>query len=314
MDRRNVGGDQPSPLIAFHFFVFFMKFPMPSDDELLNQLPSESSVLHIAFARDVQPGQTVLHELPFPWQIKAVVAGSPNSGSTSLASTVVASAGPLQILTIPAAVEDDPQVLTDARSWTVNTNSGSTVPCLPVTLHGAQIFWSPARAAVIAASDRMPAVQAAIIEFCYFEGELRAIEREIGSRWSQLEIDTPLAFEFHEQAIAERKELVRRFQMAISIRTRIAKLAPAVECPPVFPPTLASQVSERLKEKSRLSDRLEFVREQTEVFERVYEMCGQRASDFMASRKSHMLEWTIIFLLAVETLLLAVELLPSTKT
>ncbi len=64
-----------------------------------------------------------------------------------------------------------------------------------------------------------------------------------------------------------------------------------------------------LREKSRLGDRLQFLREQTEVFETVYELCGQRVSDYVSSRRSHTLEWIIIVLLAFETILLVVDML-----
>jgi hypothetical protein len=49
--------------------------------------------------------------------------------------------------------------------------------------------------------------------------------------------------------------------------------------------------------------RHEFLGEQLEVFERVYEMCGQRSSDFKLARTGHMLEWTIILLLVAQLLL-----------
>ena len=98
------------------------------------------------------------------------------------------------------------------------------------------------------------------------------------------------------------------------MRAQLARLAPQIECPPVYPPTLVSQVGERLREKARLSERLQFVREQVDVFEKVYEMCGQRVSDFMSSRTAHTLEWVIIILLAAETILLIVDLLSSTAS
>jgi len=100
----------------------------------------------------------------------------------------------------------------------------------------------------------------------------------------------------------------------IGLRSRMVRMAPHIQCPHVFPPTLASQISERMREKSRVAERLEFMREQIEVFEKFYEMCSQRASDFVANRTSHMLEWVIILLLAAETILLVVNLLSSAGT
>ena len=49
--------------------------------------------------------------------------------------------------------------------------------------------------------------------------------------------------------------------------------------------------------------------EQLDMFERVYDACGQRANDFVLSRKGLTLEWIIIILLAVQTFVLIFELL-----
>jgi len=213
---------------------------------------------------------------------------------------------------IPGSSLDDSQFSELAGNWVGSLLRDSNRSAMPVALQGAMIYWSPQRVAVIAPTDRLNAVRGAVVEFCYFEHQLRTMEEDIAARWPQLEIDTPLAFEFLEKAVSQKRELMRRFQDVIRMRAQLARLAPHIECPPVYPPTLVSQVGERLREKARLSERLQFVREQVEVFEKVYEMCGQRVSDFMSSRTSHTLEWVIIILLAAETILLIVDLLSST--
>ncbi len=61
----------------------------------------------------------------------------------------------------------------------------------------------------------------------------------------------------------------------------------------------------------RVTDRMEFVGSQLEVFERVYEMCGDRANEFAYSRKETTLEWVIILLLAMETIILLIDLMAT---
>ena len=51
-----------------------------------------------------------------------------------------------------------------------------------------------------------------------------------------------------------------------------------------------------------------------EVLSDHYDACGQRASDFMIARRENMLSWTIIVLLATETLLFAIDLLSNAGT
>ncbi len=266
-------------------------------------MPPGSTVVKIQIRTDVEPGQAVLHTLPASTRAKAVEV------TDELSST---SPGTIEILMIPGTSLNDSQFSELARNWVGSLLRDGNRSVLPVVLQGAMIYWSPQRTAVIAPIDRINAVQGAMIEFCYFEHELRKMEEDIVARWPQLEQDTPLAFEFVEKAVSKKHELMRRFQDVIRMRAQLARLAPHIECPPVYPPTLVSQVGERLREKARLSERLQFVREQVDVFEKVYEMCGQRVSDFMSSRTAHTLEWVIIILLAAETILLIVDLLSST--
>jgi uncharacterized Rmd1/YagE family protein len=94
----------------------------------------------------------------------------------------------------------------------------------------------------------------------------------------------------------------------------MARIGPYVHAPHMYPPTLASQISERLRERTRMMHRHEFLDEQLEVFHTVYESCAQRSSDFMLARSGHTLEWIIIVILLVQTLFSVVEILAGTGT
>ena len=58
--------------------------------------------------------------------------------------------------------------------------------------------------------------------------------------------------------------------------------------------------------------RLDFLGQQLEVFEKTYDSCGQRASDFMQSRTGHLLELIIIVLLLTQIILWGFEILTRT--
>jgi uncharacterized Rmd1/YagE family protein len=60
--------------------------------------------------------------------------------------------------------------------------------------------------------------------------------------------------------------------------------------------------------------RHEILDDQLEAFERVYETCGQRISDFVQSRTGHILEWIIIILLTLQMVIWGVEILTSLET
>ena len=236
---------------------------------------------------------------------EALPEGMPHGVETQ---TIPCGGSTSQLLMLPCADRDDTELLDRARAW-VESSPDSAEKGLLISLQGAQVLWSPRRAAVLAPADRLSAVRPALIEFSLHEAALREIEREIESGWPDLETDSPLAFDFDSKAMGRRAELAQRFQRIIGLRARLARLTPQVHRPLIHPPTVASQVSERLRERTRLIDRLEFVAGQLEVFERVYDLCGQRSSDYMQSRKGHTLEIIIIIVLGVQLILYVLELL-----
>jgi len=199
-------------------------------------------------------------------------------------------------------------LLTD---WVAETQLEEDGPPQVIQLQGVLMCAGSTRIAVSGSPERMQAVTGAVVEHFWLQSEIRRLEQQTADRWQELEEDTPAAFELTEPLLERRQQLQQRFQLVIAARATLTRLAPLIDCPAVWPPTLASQASERLREKSRLPDRLQILREQLEVYEQVYEQCGQRLSDFSSSRKSQNLEWIIIVLLAAELLLLVVDLLSS---
>lgn len=263
--------------------------------------PPDNRVQRVAFPTQRTPGQTLLFEFPAPVHRLAVLVGDRPPGKAERPSEE------LLVLSVPAD-DEDAGVLGRAREWCDAAGPGDC-PGQLVTLQGAHVVWAPGRVAVLARADRLDAVRKAAIEAAYYDAELRNLERELGGLWPDLEADTPLAFEFGERSVRGRRQLAERFRRVLALRARLARITPHVLCPHVHPPTLASQVGERLRERARMAHRVESLGGQIEVFERVYEACGQRASDFMLARTGHTLEWVIILLLFTQTILVGIELL-----
>lgn len=239
--------------------------------------------------------------------IHAVVAGSAAGMAAEVLEAVVD--GPradLGLLVLPGSPDHDGTLPAEAIAW---VEEGG--PTQMLALHGAVVAWAPGRAVIIAASDRLAAVRAAVVEFCFFERELRSIEAEVTAAWPHVDADAPLAFEFNDRDAGRRREIGERFRRTVALRGRLARLAPHLERPPLFPPTLASQVAERLRERSRMAERAGFLDGQITVQERVYDLCGERSSDWTIARRSIALEWAIVVLLVVQTALLVAELLTT---
>jgi len=216
---------------------------------------------------------------------------------------------------VPAADEADHDGLTAellgrATSWVAAATPGGDPP-LVVPLYGTHVIWSPRRAVALGPADRLAAMQTAVNEFADREAELRDVERRIAAGLEHVDADAALAFTFDEQSLPRRRELAARFTDAVSLRRRLAVLAPVLQRPALHPPTLASQLGERLRDRSRVVERLEHAVEQADLLERVYAGCGDRVSDYLSSRRHATLEWVIILLLAVEVVLITVDLLAT---
>lgn len=202
------------------------------------------------------------------------------------------------------------EMAAETRAWVEAAASAEHGgPAVWMAFQGAQVHWCAARCAILAPADRLPALKLAVIQAASCEAELRAVEAEIARAWPELEADSPLSFDFNGSSVSRREELRNRLQRVIAWRIRLARIAPYVHSPLVHPPTLASQVAERMRERLRIVARHEVTSTQLELFGDVYEACGQRASDFMLARTGHHLEWVIVILLAAQLALWGFEYL-----
>ncbi len=193
--------------------------------------------------------------------------------------------------------------------------SGDAVPRaagprpVSVPLYGCHVVWSPRRAAVMGPPGRLADLRAALAEFAGCEAELRDAERRAATLLDGIDADAAVAFAIDVWPAGRRDGLTARYREAVSIRRQLALLAAAVHAPPVHPPTLAAQLSERLRDRTRLSERHEHAVDKADLAERVTEACGSRAAELAIARRQLALEWAIIVLLVAQTALLMVELL-----
>ncbi len=260
--------------------------------------PAGTTVQQLAFVAERPADLRVVCELPAPLNRRAVALPL---GTKQAAE--------LELLSIPSDSPEDAELAARLREWVA---AGATTAQM-ITFQGTLLFWGTGRAAVIAPAERLVALETVLAELAYYEGELHDVERQLGAAWPDLEADGGPAFEFDERSAKQRDRLAKRFRQLLGLRARLTRVLPFVLTPHVYPPTLASQVSERLRERLRMRHRVEMIQEQLEVFERIYDTCAQRASDYRANRKNHLLEMVIIVLLAAQTLLVLFEVLTHAK-
>lgn len=230
----------------------------------------------------------------------------PAEGTCGAANVEWISALELALLVVSARPDEAATLPAEALAWVEATGPAQTI-----AIHGAAIAWAPGRAALLVEPTRCEAVRAALIEFGMHDRDLRELEAEVAAGWADLESDAPLAFDFRDRDAERRAGLGERFRRLVALRARLVRLVPHLDRPPLHPPTLASQVGERLRERARMAERAGHLGTQLELHERVYDLCGQRASEWSLAHRSRGLEWAVVVLLAVETALILVDLLAS---
>jgi len=260
-------------------------------------MPAGAEILWIRFTSAQEADQELLVEFPDTLDLRAVIAARNPDARQAI--------GPRDILALLIPTErdagvdpEDEKTLARARAW-VDEPLGRPNAKM-TTLQGVRVYWTQGRIAVLATRERLRPVCAALAEAMYYEAELHEIEMELGREWPQMESDIPLAFDVEAMPESRLNELRGRFQQTVLLRARLARIGPRVHCPHLHPPTLSSQINERFRERTEMAHRHELVGEQVEVFEHVYEMCGERASAFNLETRGHTLELVIIVLLLAQ--------------
>ena len=159
----------------------------------------------------------------------------------------------LTLLAVPlvaSSANDTDPVAEAVRQW-VLAAPGSPLRPIFVPLYGCFVGWAAGRAALVGPPDRLDQLTAAVLEFAGLEANLREAERLAANLLDTLEDDVARSLSLDEHAPDRRGELANRHREAVAVGRRLALLRPAVEAPPLHPPTLASQLGERLRERGR---------------------------------------------------------------
>ena len=253
---------------------------------------------------------------PGPAAAGGIPAGLP--GTASLRRLPLSATAAIDLLAVAVEAAADTggppeSVANIIREWTTTQSLDPAVGVSPapivVPLYGCLVAWSAGRAAVVGPGERLGQLEEAVADFATHEATLRDAEQRATALLDTIEADAGAAFEIDHASGDRRIELSARYREAVAVGRRLAIVAPAVHAAPVHPPTLASQLGERLRERARLVERHELAVGRADLAERVAEACGQRAADSSFARRQTGLELAIVVLLVVQTALILVDLL-----
>ncbi len=217
----------------------------------------------------------------------------------------------LVLASIPAGLTEQPEAAVAAREALLARGDLAEREVTLLGLQGAHLVHAPGVIVVVAEPDRIAVAEEAAARAAIEAAEMRRLEETLAASWGPLRGLAPLAHRSDPELIARRPELEARFVELLGLREVHARLGPRVHAPAVYPPTLASQVAERLRDRLQLHTRHELVESSLLAQEQVHALCTERLGEYANSRKGHLLEWTIILLLGAEVVMMVLEALGS---
>ena len=210
----------------------------------------------------------------------------------------------LEILVLPIALRDDRHWRDGAASWLAQA---AETPPLLARADQIQVAWCPGRVTIMSPPAQAAAALDAVVDFAYFEYQLRGLEQELAAAWPAVEMDSPLAYKISQVDASRDLVIGERMRQVLARRLRHARIEPHLSRPPVrFIPLLA-ELGITLREVARCEERAATADGQIEVQEYIYEMASQRLGEYRHARQSILLEAIIVGLLAAEVGLLLYE-------
>ncbi len=282
-----------------------MTLPRPTEEET-DPAPAVRAMLHhIRFVEQAVDDQIVLLEFAHPVSRKAADVVRELSAPPPETSD----ADGLFVLVAPRQLKDDPRWRDEIHKWGTHTTDRRAAPPITVKVKNVEVLWRPGRAVILASPERAESMLEAVVDFAFFEGELRKLEREIADFWPDVEHDRPLAYDIKDNDPVRFEALGQRMDTTLERRTRYARIESHLCHPPAHLSAPARELGELLREEASVEDRLETVDGQLEVQENVYELSSQRISDYRLTRHGLILEWIIIIVLVAECFLIVGEIL-----
>lgn len=264
--------------------------------------------LRIRFFEDHQDGPAVVRRFRDPYPRAAV--SRPADVDELLATAAVESPqlDQLDFLFLPSGSATPIELQRRAEAWMNDPSLSAAAPTIDLVLQSDRVLWRPGRAVLLGTSRRMSELLAGLVDFSFYEAELRRLERELEDEWPLAEADVPLTHGVDAAALARREHVNEMTRRTATRRIRFARLSPHLEKAPASLPGAGRRLAGELALQAEVVDRLKYVDDRLEVFEDLYELANDRLSEYSHFRQEYRLELWIIVLLVVEALLIIGDL------
>ncbi len=175
--------------------------------------------------------------------------------------------------------------------------------------HGSELVeWWPGRALIQAGADARAEVQAAVVDFLFYEAELRELERIVTTGETQAVADLDVGHRVHPRDRGRWTALFDAMERFTRARLVFARLEPELSGDLSSLSAPSRRWLGRLYDAALVEDRAEALSYRLEALKDFYEAATQRVADFRWYREGRLLELTIIVILVLECLLMAGDL------
>lgn len=264
--------------------------------------------LRIQFCADQTSGPSVVRKFCDPY-VRAAV-GRPLHVD-ELLSTAAVEPLPLDrfdFLFLPSGSATPIELQRRAEAWMSDPGLSAAAPTIDLVLQSDRVLWRPGRAVLLGSSRRMAELMAGLVDFAFFESELRRLEQELEEAWPTAEADVLLTHGVDRASLARRDHVNRMTRSTALRRIRFARLSPHLEKAPATLPGAGRRLATELALQAEVTERLKYVDDRLEVFEDLYELANDRLSEFRYFSQEYRLEMWIVVLLVIEALLIVGDL------
>jgi hypothetical protein len=199
--------------------------------------------------------------------------------------------------------------LKNADAWIARSEEhAETAEPVVVEQNDLRIQWRPGRALVRAPADCLDDAVAALIDFAFYEGQLRVLETALEAREAQAQADVAIAYWIRRRQKKHWKRLQATVEYFAQMRLTYSRLEPRLAKGSRSLPLTARRIMTRLLRKADVEARLEALNDRLEALEELYEGATDRVADYRWYRNGHLLEICIIGLLLIEGILMSADL------
>ncbi len=265
------------------------------------------SALTIRFTEQRHAGQRPLASFAHPTPRFAVADPDQPERLLARPSAAESIADELRVVLLPAGLASPLELQRQAEEWMRGGQSPSP-PTIELMLRSERILWRPGQAVLIGPVERLEEVLPGLVEFAFYEGELRALEQEIDAEWPVIEGDIVLTHSVSADSLVNRAHIDEMTVRTTRRRMRFARLEPCLEKASIALAGPARRVASELATQAEVIDRLGWLDDKIEVAEDLYELANDRLSEFSYFYREFRLEVWIIVLLVAEVIIMGAEL------